>query len=141
MNSILVPVDGSASSEHALNTSVQWLRGMADHKLHILTVQASIASGNVKRFISADTLNQYYEEEADKILAPLREKLGTEKLNVQFDWRVGPVAETIVEYAKEAGCGHIIMGTRGMSGFSNLLLGSIATKVLSLTPVPVTLVK
>ena len=33
------------------------------------------------------------------------------------------------------------MGTRGMSAISNLLMGSIATRVLNLADVPVTLVK
>jgi len=141
MNRILVPIDGSASSNHALATSLQWFKGMPGLKLHVLTVQPPIASGNVKRFISADTLKLYYEEEAEKILAPVREQLAGENLDVQFDWRVGHIAETIIEYAKETECTHIVMGTRGMGGFSNLLLGSIATKVLSLTNVPVTLVK
>jgi nucleotide-binding universal stress UspA family protein len=33
------------------------------------------------------------------------------------------------------------MGTRGMGSVSNLLLGSVATKVIHLAPVPVLLVK
>ncbi len=141
MNNILVPIDGSVSSAHALATSLQWFKNQPDYQLHVLTVQPPIASGNVKRFISADTLKLYYEEEAEKVLAPVREQLAGKGLDVRFEWRVGPIAETIIEYADEAGCGHIVMGTRGMGGFSNLLLGSIATKVLSLTHVPVTLVK
>ncbi|MCB5363077.1 universal stress protein [Pusillimonas sp. CC-YST705] len=141
MNRILVPIDGSASSANALATSLVWAKGMAGVQLHVLTVQQPIASGNVKRFISADTLNQYYEEEALKVLEPVREQLAGSGIDVQFQWRVGSIADTIVDYAKEADCEHIVMGTRGMGGFSNLLLGSIATKVLSLTHVPVTLVK
>lgn len=141
MNRVLVPIDGSASSAHALDTSLRWLEDMPALELHVLTVQPPIASGNVKRFISADTLQVYYEEEAEKVLAPVREQLAGRHPGAQTLWRVGPVAETIVEYAKEAGCEHIIMGTRGMGGLSNLVLGSIATKVLSLTHVPVTLVK
>lgn len=138
---VLVPIDGSASSTHALDTSLHWLEEMPDMQLHILTVQPPIASGNVKRFISADTLKQYYEEEAEKVLAPVRERLSAIQPAPAVSWRLGSVAETIVEYAKETGCEHIIMGTRGMGGLSNLVLGSIATKVLSLTHVPVTLVK
>lgn len=138
---VLVPIDGSASSEHALDTSLRWLEEMPDLQLHILTVQPPIASGNVKRFISAETLQQYYEEEAEKILTPVRERLAKAKVDASASWRVGSVAETIVAHAKETNSEHIIMGTRGMGGLSNLVLGSIATKVLSLTHVPVTLVK
>lgn len=141
MNRILVPIDGSVSSSHALAAGLQWLKNMPGLQLHVLTVQPPIASGNVKRFISTETLKQYYEEEAEKALAPVREQLAKEHPDVKIEWRTGPIAETIIEYAQQAGCDHIVMGTRGMGGFSNLLLGSIATKVLAHTTVPVTLVK
>ena len=53
----------------------------------------------------------------------------------------GPVAETLVRRADELGCTGIVMGTRGMGAVGNLLLGSVATKVVHLTRLPVTLVK
>jgi nucleotide-binding universal stress UspA family protein len=34
-----------------------------------------------------------------------------------------------------------VMGTRGMSAIGNLVAGSVATKVIHLTKLPVTLVK
>ena len=59
---------------------------------------------------------------------------------------VGDVAQTIARYARELHCDQVIMGTRGLgsggvAAISGLLLGSIATKVLHLVEVPVTLVK
>jgi nucleotide-binding universal stress UspA family protein len=54
---------------------------------------------------------------------------------------VGYVAQSIARHADEAGCDAIVMGTRGMSAIGNLLMGSIATKVIHLTKLPVTLVK
>ena len=54
---------------------------------------------------------------------------------------VGPVAETIANYAREHGCAQIVMGSRGLSAISNLLVGSVASKVLHLADVPVTLVR
>jgi nucleotide-binding universal stress UspA family protein len=38
-------------------------------------------------------------------------------------------------------CDGIVMGTRGMSAVGNLVMGSVATKVIHLTKLPVTLVK
>jgi len=37
--------------------------------------------------------------------------------------------------------GHIVMGSRGLGSFEGLLLGSVATRVIHLTELPVTLVK
>jgi nucleotide-binding universal stress UspA family protein len=51
------------------------------------------------------------------------------------------VARSIVERAHELGCTHIVMGTRGMSLLGNLVLGSVATKVIHAARCPVTLVK
>ena len=51
---------------------------------------------------------------------------------------VGPIPKVIVERAESIGC-H--MGTLGMSTIGNLVMGSVATKVIHLTKLPVTLVK
>jgi nucleotide-binding universal stress UspA family protein len=50
-------------------------------------------------------------------------------------------APAIVECAERRGCAGIVMGTRGHSSIGNLLLGSIATRVVHRTRLPVTLVK
>jgi nucleotide-binding universal stress UspA family protein len=53
----------------------------------------------------------------------------------------GAVAATIVRVAREQGAAQIIMGTRGLGGVRGLLLGSVATQLLHLVDIPVTLVK
>jgi nucleotide-binding universal stress UspA family protein len=55
--------------------------------------------------------------------------------------REGSPAEMIVKAAEELNCVGIVMGTRGMGALANLVLGSVATKVVHLTVLPVTLVK
>jgi nucleotide-binding universal stress UspA family protein len=54
---------------------------------------------------------------------------------------VGDAGEVINQYAKAKQCNYIIMGTRGMSSVAGMLLGSIASKVLHLSEVPIILVK
>ena len=48
---------------------------------------------------------------------------------------------SIVSCAETLGCDGIVMGTRGMGAIGNLVAGSVATKVIHLTKLPVTLVK
>jgi nucleotide-binding universal stress UspA family protein len=54
---------------------------------------------------------------------------------------VGPIAETIVKRAKDAGCDLIYIGTRGMTEVGKALMGSTATKVLHIADTPVLVVR
>ena len=53
----------------------------------------------------------------------------------------GQVAEQICQYADDNACDLIVLGTRGQSSFSKLLLGSVSTQVTSHAHCPVTLVR
>ena len=50
-------------------------------------------------------------------------------------------AESIVEYAKEAGVDVIVMGTHGRRALAHLLLGSVAERVVRTSPCPVLTVR
>ncbi len=54
---------------------------------------------------------------------------------------VGLPASRIVEVAEEEGAQLIVVGSRGRTGLSHILLGSKAQRVAQLSPVPVTVVK
>jgi len=141
MTTLLVPVDGSPSSQNAVKTALDWSKGNSDVALHIITVQPPILSGNVSRFVSTQAIHAYYQEEGQKALdavAPLLEASGQQ---CQKSIEIGPVAQTIANYASAHKVDAIIMGTRGLSHVTGLLLGSVTTKVLSLVNIPVTLVK
>lgn len=142
MLKMLVPVDGSASSDRAVDHLIRKSSRFKDPvEIHLLTVQPPIVSGNVRMFISHEQLNEYYQEEGLKALKPARDKLDAAGLKYVFHIGLGDPAEVIARYAREKGCDQIFMGTRGMGSISNLLLGSVATKVIHLADVPVVLVK
>ena len=85
-------------------------------------------------------IERYYREEGEKVLAPSRELLAAAGVRHAPRILVGDIAPTIVEHAKSSQCQMIYMGTRGMTAMSNLVLGSIATKVLHLARIPVVLI-
>ena len=51
------------------------------------------------------------------------------------------IAEAIVDYAEEKNFRLIVIGTRGKSGFKKLLLGSVASSVVTYAHCPVLVVK
>lgn len=140
MNSILVPVDGSQPSLHAVQAAISASR-QTGAKIYVVTVQADVFTANVKRFVSTELIDDYFHDAGEAALKDVRALIQAEGVQASTETMVGPVAETIVQYAKNKQCDLIIMGTRGMGAVSNLVLGSIATKVISLADIPVMLVK
>lgn len=142
MFKLMVPVDGS---EHS-NNAVKFLVGKYSlyrepPEIHLLNVQFPIASGNVKHFIRHEEIDRYYHDEGIVALQSARNLLDQAGVPYVFHIGVGEPAETIIRYAREQGCQQIVMSPRGLGSVLGMLMGSVATKVLHLSEVPVLLVK
>lgn len=139
---VLIPVDGSASANRAVEhvvASVAWLKEAP--QIHLLNVQWKLASGNVKLFIDQDTINDYYREQGMAALAEARARLDAAGLAYSYHIAVGTPAEAIVQAAQEQHVDQIVISAHGQNTLSSMLLGSVASKVAHLAPVPVLLVK
>ena len=142
---VLVPVDGSESSSRAVDhliKNVGWYKDKDAMEIHLLNVQHPVPYGNrVSSVVGHDKLAQYHKEEGMAALKPGMQKLDAARVPYQHHIVAGDEADVICRFAKEKGLDQIVMGTRGMGSVSNLVLGSVATKVIHLSPVPVLLVK
>lgn len=139
---ILIPVDGSDNANRALDyviESMAWLKEAP--QVFLLNVQWKLASGNVRLFINQETINDYYREQGMEALALARKKLDAAGLAYTYHISVGTPAEAIVQYAKEQHIDQIVMSAHGQTTLSDLLLGSVVSKVLQLASMPVLLVK
>jgi nucleotide-binding universal stress UspA family protein len=85
-------------------------------------------------------LDRYYSEECAEMLALSRRILDAAGVAYTTHPLVGSIAETIIAQSKELDSAMIYMGTRGMTALSNMLLGSVTTRVLHLAEIPVVLV-
>jgi len=141
MRTILLPVDGSENSSRAVKRAIEISKEADGAKLLLVTAFPPIVSGNVKSFFSAEEIQSYYQEEGQKALAPAKALLDAEGIEYESEVLVGPVAQTVADYAKKKNVDTIIMGTRGLGTVTGMLLGSVTTKVLSLVDIPVLLVK
>jgi len=76
----------------------------------------------------------------DTTLADTQQELGTFKdVDVRQIW--GHPARDICEFARTQGCDLIVIGSRGRSAFTELLLGSVSTQVAQHAECPVTIVR
>jgi nucleotide-binding universal stress UspA family protein len=137
---LLIPVDGSIHSDNAVRHALA-LKQYMPLEIHLLNVQPGLHSGHAKMFVSDKQLHDYQREQADQALQSARALLDAAKTTYQHHIGVGAPAETIVAFAKEKHCDQIIMGARGAGAITKLILGSVATEVIELAEIPVTLVK
>jgi nucleotide-binding universal stress UspA family protein len=139
---ILIPVDGSTNADRAVDYAIVIAKQFKElPEICLLNVQWKLASGNVKLFISQDTINDYYKEQGAVALTQARAKLDQAGLAYTYHISVGSPAEAVVQYAQEHQVDQIVMSAHGENTLSSFLLGSIASKVVQLAKVPVLLVK
>ena len=143
MLKFLVPVDGSESSSRAVDFLVKKLGWFKDEvEIHLLNVQHQIPYGDrVSSVVGHDRIAQFHHEEGMAALKPAMQKLDAARIKYHYHVGVGDEADIVCKYAKDKRCDQVVMGTRGMGSVSNLLLGSVATKVIHLSTVPVLLVR
>jgi nucleotide-binding universal stress UspA family protein len=139
---ILIPVDGSANADRA----VDYVIAHADKlkiapQIFLLNVQSKLALGSVKLLIDQETVNEYYREQGAAALAQARAKLDAVAFAYSYHISIGAPAEALVRYAQEQQVDQIVMSAHGQEKLSNFLLGSVASKVIKLSQVPVLLVK
>lgn len=141
MPKLIVAVDGSESSMRAVTHAAKLAaHGAADTQIHLVNVQHPM-HGSVSTFISGTQIQDLHQEEGMKALAQARSYLDTQNVPYEYHVFVGDPAETVSQYAAESSCDQIIVGTRGMSNLSSMLVGSVANKIIQQANVPVTLVK
>lgn len=142
MDRILVPVDGSSSSEHAVQHAIALRRSGVDAEIQLLHVQPPLLMPREVPDIAIAGLGERLDhEEVEHAFAAAKRLLG--EAGVPYSTRIvpGDPAQEIALHADVHDCSQIVMGTRGMGPVKNLVLGSVATKVIHLVGIPVTLVK
>jgi nucleotide-binding universal stress UspA family protein len=142
MRRFLVAVDGSENALRAVRQVIAFAPELREAP-HILlaNVQPVVVSGAVRTFVNADQIDAWYRSEGEKALAGARDLLAAAGLAYDHHIVVGDPAETLARMARERSCDLIVIGSRGMSAVANLLMGSVATKVLHLAEAPVLLVR
>jgi nucleotide-binding universal stress UspA family protein len=139
---ILIAVDGSRYSIKAVKHVIKHFNWFsAPPELHLLHVKLPLPSGRARSFLGQDVVNNYYREESEAALAPSEKLLRKNDIPFHGGYKVGDVAQEIQSYVKKNKVDMIVMGSHGHGALTNLVMGSVATKVLASTAVPVLIVR
>ncbi|MGA0610766.1 universal stress protein [Caldimonas sp. KR1-144] len=138
---ILIAVDGSACTQRMLDFIAAhggWLE--PGHSLTVLHCVAAIPH-RAAAFVDARQAEEFYADDAETVFEPIRAFFHRHGVAATFVHRVGPPGPTIAAFASQQGFDLLVMGTHGHGAVAGLVLGSVATKVMSLCDTPMLLIR
>jgi nucleotide-binding universal stress UspA family protein len=135
---ILVAVDGSKSSIKAFEKSI-YLAQRCNSKLDVIhVVLESTYGGDSSRTFD---LIEELKDKGKKLLEQFKSQAIRDNVQVETLLELGDPAQIIIDTANKSDYDLIIMGSRGLSVFKELLLGSVSFKVLHHVRCPVMVVR
>ena len=138
---ILVAVDGSSYTKRMLAYLAvhdEWLGDK--HQYTVLHVVPAIPP-RAAAVLDKDLLKSYYADEGEKVLKTLRTFFNKQKIAAEFVNKPGSAADVIAATADKGGFDLLMLGSHGHGSIGNLVMGSVATKVLARCSVPVLLIR
>ena len=145
MRKILVAVDGSNPSFNASSYAID-LAKRNDAELIVLYILSPVPYSqfeyaNIGRMEEIETIEK--EKAQQEVVDKVKQKATEEKVRVKADLLIKytSVIKEIVEYAENKKVDMIVIGSRGMTGFKKMLLGSVASGVVKYSHCPVLVVK
>jgi nucleotide-binding universal stress UspA family protein len=144
---ILVAIDGSKHADQSLDYAID-LAKRYSAKITVLTVINSppnylLNKGEVFTPVSTQELSKKIENYHKKILKKALEKVKktSKKTVISQKLLTGRPADKIIETAKEENFDLIVIGSRGLGGIKQFLLGSVSDRVADEAPIPVLIIK
>jgi nucleotide-binding universal stress UspA family protein len=148
---ILVPIDGSEPSIKALDYALDLAENL-EVEVVILSVVRPVTlpifpmEDNVAPIVTAQQSVRYAQKAKELYENVLKEGLKrakSRKPNLKITGKLaeGRPGDKIIEIAEEEGFDLVVMGSRGLSGLSEVLLGSITNKVAHHSKTPLLIIK
>ena len=141
-DTILIGIDGSKAGEHAVNFAVSQATSGNTRLVLGYVVEWSPYTFNTPEENEQRHLRRKEEIKTaqERVLNPILKSLESKGVKALGVVRHGQVADVLLQLAKEQGAGQIVVGRIGHSGIKSLLFGSVATKLIQIADIPVTIV-
>ena len=138
---VLLAVDGSEYTQRMLGyvAAHDELFSSAT-EFTVVTVVPSIPP-HAASFLNRGTLDSYYHDEAEKVLNPVRAFAAQQGWKVDFVERAGHAGDRIADFATSGKFDLVVMGSHGLSSIANVVMGSVASRVLAQCKTPVLLIR
>jgi nucleotide-binding universal stress UspA family protein len=140
---ILVPVDGSPTSERALQEALR-LAPQQSVQLELVHVLGDVRLMDADSYINYAEMKEAITSAGKKILAQAQmtaQQSGKAAEVKLLEARGERIASAIVEEARQWQADLIVIGTHGRTGFSRVLFGSVAEGVVRTAHIPVLLIR
>jgi nucleotide-binding universal stress UspA family protein len=140
LKSILVAVDGSDNALRAIAWVADFYRSCGPAAIHLVNAQPSPQAWQTHG-LGRRPVEEHLRFAADQVFeksgAPLR------RATIPFEsvCAFGEPAEVIAKTATRLGCDAIVVGRRGLGSIRGIVLGSVSSRLLHLTGLPVVLVR
>lgn len=139
---ILLAYDGSKASKQALERAIELAKVTPGSALYV------VHAFDFPRFFIGEALaplpasvNKDYYDLAVQTAEEVKGRLEAEGLNAQVELLQGSPAEVILNYAKKNTVDVIVIGSRGLGGIREFVLGSVSHNVVQSARIPVLVVK
>lgn len=141
MKQILVPIDFSTHSENALKIAAEIAKknNSEIHLLHMLEIPSQMNDAITHAKGIPEVM--LFIKKAHETLQKLKEKSYLENIQVTEQVKFEKASEGILSYSKKNNIDLIIMGSHGISGIEEILVGSNTEKVVRLSEIPVLVIK
>lgn len=138
---ILVATDGSKNSLRAVKHVAKLATLFKEPvSVTLVSVHDDIALRHAQRFVGRTAVEDYLRDLSEKDLAEARKVLDKAGLRHDMVMRTGHVAGEIAAAGTEGKFDFIVMGSKGRSALKDLLVGSVARRVIEVSKIPVMLI-
>lgn len=139
---ILVATDGSKNALRAVKYAAKLVDDLkSESTITLISVHDDVALRHAERFVGKKAVTDYLRDLSEQDLAESRNAL--DKAGVRHDMviRTGNVGTEIAAAAHEGKFDLILLGSKGRSALKDLLMGSVAQRVMEFAKTPVLMVK
>jgi len=139
--SVLVVPRGARGGEHAILVATDGSRH--GDTAAFAAGRLAVAAGQSLRVISVvlPSHNDERRRQAGAAVERIKQSLAGQAIEVSGGVGEGRPAQVIIDQARDAGAGMIVVGTHGRTGLERLLMGSVAERVIGFAQCPVLAVK
>jgi nucleotide-binding universal stress UspA family protein len=141
MKKLLVAVDGSSAALRALHAAVALAR-QSEGSVHLVHAhEEPRVYGEVALYVTPEKMRALQRAQCEAVLDRAEAELKGAGVRYTREAIEGPLGRAIAQHAERLGCDAIVMGRHGESALGDMLMGSVAQKVLHASKLPVLLVR